>query len=371
MKIESFAFGSFIVAVVLLFSSTVYGQASGYNPAFNAEGMKLAQVPSGHVPGKDNGPGLGLHNTGEDCGICHTPNGKAGNYVFTVGGTIYQDREARNPLKGAEVILQDYSGKVISMTTNELGNFWTYATIASNPYTIASHGNTETLYSLNANGSVKPADASDPRTWQYKAWVKNPDGTVVSMITVAPIGGATKGSTLRMGCSMHHSPFGSTGAVWSSRTSTLASYPSTSPSFKKDILPIFLSKCAPCHVPGKKATRLVTASDVMTISSPDKPVSLINGAVTSIDYSNGRDFTSYDGSFVTIGTGATAVTITKPGIKDLSLIFQANPDASPLLVKTKIQPNIKVVHGGGSFWTSDDPDYKAIRQWIAEGARNN
>lgn len=371
MKIESWAFGTFIVVFFLLFSTSVYGQVSGYNPAFNADGMKMAPVPSGHVPGKDNGPGLGLHNSGEDCGICHTPNGKAGNYVFTVGGTIYEDREARNPLKGAEVILQDYSGKVISMTTNELGNFWTYVSIASNPYSIASHGNTEFLYSLNAIGSVKPADASDPRTWQYKAWVKNPDGTVVSMMTIAPIGGATKGSSLRMGCSMHHSAFGSTGALWASRTSTLATYPSTSLSFKKHILPIFLSKCASCHVPGNKMTRLVTASDVMTISTPDRPLSLINGAVTSIDFSNGRDFTSYDGSAVTIGTGAAAVTITKPGIKDLSINFQSNPDASPLLVKTKIQPGSKVVHGGGSFWTQEDLDYKAIRQWILEGARNN
>lgn len=28
-------------------------------------------------------------------------------------------------------------------------------------------------------------------------------------------------------------------------------------------------------------------------------------------------------------------------------------------------------HAGGGHWTEDDADYKAIRQWIAEGGRNN
>ena len=52
-------------------------------------------APAGHRPGKDNGPGTGTHNAGEDCGICHTPGGKAGNFLFTLGGTVYEDRAAR------------------------------------------------------------------------------------------------------------------------------------------------------------------------------------------------------------------------------------------------------------------------------------
>ncbi len=119
--------------------SFLYGEAVTYNPSFNAEGMKYLAAPTSHVPGKDNGAGIGLHNAGEDCGMCHTPNGKAGNYAFTIGGTIYEDRAARRTLKGAEVILQDISGKVISMTTNEAGNFWTYTPIAGNPYSVSSH----------------------------------------------------------------------------------------------------------------------------------------------------------------------------------------------------------------------------------------
>ncbi len=358
---------SLIGLITLASIGFLYAQTLTYNAAFNPEGMKLAPAPTGHVPGKDNGAGEGLHNSGEDCGICHTPNGKAGNYVFTVGGTIYEDRAARRPLKGAEVILQDYSGKVISMTTNEAGNFWTFAPITGNPYAIASHGDTELIYAVQPDGSVSPADPVDSRTWQYKAWVKNLDGTIRHMVTIAPVGGATKGSTVRMGCNMHHSAFGSTGAAWASRKSSLAGYPAVSLSFKKHILPIFRSKCAPCHVPGSRMTRLVTISDVSTASTNTANIGLTNSAVTSIDYSSGRDFQSYDGSTVVSGTE----TFTKLGIKDLTLPYQSDPDSSPVLAKTKMQPDGVAIHAGGTFWTPDDADYKAIRQWIAEGAPNN
>ena len=274
----------------------LYAQTLTFDSSnFNADARKLQPAPTGHTVGKDSGPGVGLHNSGEDCGICHTPNGKAGNYVFTIAGTIYEDRAARRPLKGAEVILQDYAGKVFSMTTNEAGNFWTYKDMASNPYTIANHGVTDFLYTVNADGSVTPANSSDPRSWQYKAWVRNPDGAIRQMVTIAPVGGATLGSSLRMSCNMHHSPFGSTGAAWASRKNTLAAYPASSLSFRKHVLPIFVGKCAPCHVPGAKATRLVTISDLYT-QNTFTYLPLTNTAVTTIDYSNGQDFTSYSGS---------------------------------------------------------------------------
>lgn len=32
---------------------------------------------------------------------------------------------------------------------------------------------------------------------------------------------------------------------------------------------------------------------------------------------------------------------------------------------------VPVIHAGGEFWTQNDADYKAIRQWIAEGASRN
>src|SRR3989338_5687400 len=204
---------------------------------FNPRDRQLQPIPKGHIPGKDNSTKTGeygTHNAGEDCGICHTPNGKSPNYVFTMAGTLYEDKAGRRPLAGGEVILQDKDGNVISMTSNEVGNFWTYAPLAGHPYAVAASTPLKKLYTENPDGTVAtPADPNDTRTWLYKTWVKNGDH-VVHMATVAPVGGTSDG-TSRMGCSMHHSPFGSRGALWTSRNDTLSSFPQAGLSFKKHI----------------------------------------------------------------------------------------------------------------------------------------
>ncbi len=83
------------------------------------------------------------------------------------------------------------------------------------------------------------------------------------------------------------------------------------------------------------------------------------------------DFQSYDGSTVAALVSGVTTTITKTGIKALTLPYQSNPDASPVLTKALIQPAGVCIHPGGTFWTADDTDYKAIRAWISEGAQNN
>lgn len=336
-----------LVFCTLLAGAGIYHAAGADYDAtnFSAGGRKLQPVPAGHSPGKDNGPGAGTHNAGEDCGICHRPNGKASNHVFAIAGTFYEDRAARKPLKGGEVILQDVEGKVISMTSNEVGNFWTHSPIGSNPRAVASHGGTiEKLYSYDANSNLVPANPADTRTWQYKAWVKSGD-QMKRMVTIAPVGGATD-ATSRMSCNMHHAGLGSRGGLWASGKNTLPTYPSTDLSFKKHILPVFRNKCVPCHIPGNTMTRLTTESDLATPS-------------TSIDYSNGLDLTSYSGSVVN--------GIVKKGIRDVTLPYRADPDLSPALA----MPGSALVHPGGKFWTAEDADYKAIKRWIAEGSQNN
>jgi hypothetical protein len=319
---------------------------------FSADGRKWQPVPTGHIPGKDNGAGRGTHNAGEDCGICHRPDGKA-PVIFTIAGTVYEDRAGRKPLQGGEIIVQDREGHVISVTSNEVGNFWTQAPISSNPYAIASHGGvTHTLYYTDELG-FHPADPDDTRTWQYKAWVKS-GNHVRHMVTIAPIGGSTDPAS-RMSCNMHHAAMGSRGGLWGMGKSTLASYPPARLSFKKHILPIFRNKCVPCHIPGATLTRLVTQSDL----EGDPP--------TQIDHSKSLDLISYDGSSVTSG-GATWA---KRGIRDMTAGYEDNPDASPVLAKTRRQADGSVIHGGGAFWSATDPDYRAIRKWIAEGAQDN
>ena len=273
--------------------------------------------------------------------------------VFTASGTLYEDRAGRRPLKGGEVILQDVAGNVISMTSNAAGNFWTFAPMASNPFAVASHGGmTDFLYSYDADGTFHPADPADSRSWQYKGWVKSGDH-VRTMVTIAPIGGATDPSS-RMSCSMHHAPMGSRGALWGTGKSTLAAYPPSRLSFAKHVLPIFRNKCAPCHIPGETLTRMATKSDTETPS-------------TMLDHSGSLDLTSYGGSTVVVKGRTWA----KRGVVDLTQGNRRDPDASPVLVMTRRQPGGVVIHPGGAFWTPDDADYKALRKWIAEGALEN
>jgi hypothetical protein len=341
------------ICMIFILCFTIGAIAAGYDSSnFSSEGRKLQPAPSGHIPGKDNGPGKGTHNAGEECGACHRPNGKA-PIVFTMSGTLYEDRAGRKPLKSGEIILQDINGNVISMTSNEVGNFWTFTPIASNPYAVASHGGTtHPLYHFDDMG-FHPADPNDARTWQYKAWVKSGDH-IRPMVTVAPAGGATDPNS-RMSCNMHHASMGSRGALWGTGKSTLASYPPSQLSFKKHVLPIFRNKCVPCHIPGETWTRLVTQSDFE------------GNPLTKIDYSNSLDFTSYNGSSITVNNTPWL----KRGIKDMTVDFRSNPDSSPVLLKTIKQQNSSVIHAGGAFWSALDADYKALRKWIAEGAQNN
>ncbi len=329
--------------VVILFVSLAF--AAGFDSSnFSSDGRKFQPVPSGHVRGKDNGPGKGMHNGGEECGACHRPDGKA-PVVFTISGTLYEDRAGRKPLRGGEIILRDINNNVVSMTSNRVGNFWTFAPIASNPYAVASHGGmTDLLY---------PADPNDARSWQYKAWVKY-GNRVRPMVTIVPVGGASDPNS-RMSCSMHHGYMGSRGALWVSGESTLPNYSRSNLSFKKHVLPIFRNKCVPCHIPGETWTRLVTQSDVD------------GNPITKIDHSHALDLTSYRGSSVVVNN----VMWTKRGIRDMTLGYQGNPDDSPVLSKTKKQQSGSVIHAGGGFWSSLDADYRAIKQWIAEGAWDN
>ena len=58
----------------LIATFAAVGPATAFDETdFNADGRKHQPVPTGHVRGKDQGAGAGLHNTGEDCGTCHTP----------------------------------------------------------------------------------------------------------------------------------------------------------------------------------------------------------------------------------------------------------------------------------------------------------
>jgi hypothetical protein len=281
-----------------------------------------------------------------------------------VAGTLYRDRSGRSVLKGGEVIMEDREGNVISMTSNQAGNFWTTTPVASDPYTVATfHGHEPfaALYEEDDDGNlIQPADSADPRTWKYKTWVRK-GRFVRPMVSIAGVGGGSA-TTTRMSCNMHHGGVAHrSGALWVGKGRTLPSYPESELSYRKHIYPILRSNCSPCHIPGRTTTSMNTKSDHKDPSS-------------ALDYSGGLDLMTYEGStveaplyhpeirYVIIGYEA----ISKAGV--LSVVETDDPDASLLLRKTVAggEP-----HGGGAFWTERSSDYVALWQWIAEGALKN
>lgn len=316
--------------LVLVGGGALAAGAAWNSGNFTMDGRKWQPGPSGHVPGKDNPAAAmdGSHHPADDCGICHAPAasetavyqpiGRA--RVFTIAGTLYDARAARAAVSGAELVLQDYGGNVLSVTTNDLGNFWTEAPMTGDPSVPA----------------VNPSDA-----WRYKAWIKA-DGGERPMMTMPAVGGMT---VPRMSCNMHHVTNGTLGGAWASPRGTLRSYPAQGLSYRKHVFPILRSKCGPCHVPGP---------------------TLASQAGETFDYGAGLDLLDHGGSRVEVqdSTGATTV-YDKRGIA--TVVNTANPAAS--LVFAKTLPG--GTHGGGVFWDEASPDYRALRQWIAEGAQDN
>jgi len=358
--------------VMLALSAVCVGAATGIFTKNNFTSMQRAwqPVPSGHAAGKDNGTGSGSHHQGEDCGICHRPGAKGQAYDFAMAGTFYSDRLGRGFAPGGEVILEDYDGNIISMTANSAGNFWSAVRPSSYPYAVSTyhgHGPFVPLYQLYTSGSLKgtlktPADPNDSITWKYKAWVKS-GKAATPMMSVAGVGGGT--TAPRMSCNMHHAGMGSRGGLWTGQDSTLRSYPSAGLSYKKHIFPILRSKCAPCHIPGATHTGLGGKPEY------DHEMDRSTG-IPVLEFSDGLDLMTYEGSNVSSpvydpvsGAVVGNEMVTKMGIR--ASIDLANPSASMLLVKTTGVTS----HGGGVFWDTGNPDYVAIRQWVAEGALKN
>lgn len=306
----------FILPVLLVSAGVVWASLEIWDSTnFTMEERKWQLPPDDLVVGAHNGDGDGSHHPTDDCGICHASNGIANTMPLTLSATIYESRAARYPLAGAEVVYQDYEGNYYSMTANDLGIMFSEEPMV---------------------GDDSQGDPDNPFSWRYKAWVRAGDG-VRPMITMPYVGGMM---VPRMSCNMHHVLSGTLGGLWAMPVSTLRSYPEQDMSYQKHIFPILRSKCGPCHIPGE------TVAD---------------RAGETFDYGAGLDLLTYAGSVVAVGS----TVYDKDGIG--TIVNTMNPDASVLFAKTVYGST----HGGGSFWSSTDPDYKALRQWIAEGALDN
>lgn len=351
------------VILVAVCCTAAFATIYNYNESnFSAGGREFQPIPEGQIPGQDDTAGKGMHHIGEDCGRCHRIGGRAESHLWSMSGTIYSNRSAAAPLKGAEIVMQDYEGNVISMTSNRAGNFWTKAEVASDPYTVSTvHGHEPLtpLYTLNPDGTLNtPADPNDPRTWHYKTWVRK-GRSVRPMLTIGGVGGNAVMN--RMTCNMHHAGMGSRGALWVSAAPTLPSYPAAGLDYRKHIYPILRSKCSPCHIPGSTVTSRNTRSDYDGTPFP------------AVDYSGGLDLMTYEGSEVQVpvydatdGHVIGTQMIKKVGVLSVVNTTSSEAEQSKLLLKTV---NGGLPHAGGVFWDRRSLDYIALRQWVAEGAQ--
>jgi hypothetical protein len=71
----------------------------------------------------DNSPTM---DPGSDCLSCHSPGGRA-HRAYSVAGTVFAqpDSPEFDGVAGANVVVTDANGRIVTMTTNAAGNFYT------------------------------------------------------------------------------------------------------------------------------------------------------------------------------------------------------------------------------------------------------
>ncbi len=114
-------------------------------------------------------------------------------------------------------------------------------------------------------------------------------------------------------------------------------------------MPILKNKCnKACHIPGSYG------SSGPTTTYPRSGSTGYTGV--SFDYSGGLDLTSYKKD-----------TASAKGIQDV--VDTANPADSALLTHPLLEDTSN--SACGDWWSKKSAEYKAVKQWIAEGAKNN
>ena len=91
-------------------------------------------LPLAETSFDERGP---LMQAGQNCMSCHIMGGEAAGKLWTAAGTVYPaaDSDYRDGVAGASIILTDAMGKVVTLTSNEVGNFYTAEPLAF-PYRV-------------------------------------------------------------------------------------------------------------------------------------------------------------------------------------------------------------------------------------------
>lgn len=101
-----------VVPALVLAASAASCMDPVHSDAVDALGPEAAGVPEGPT-----------HRPGQPCTVCHGGSGP-GSPEFSVAGTVYVTRDARDPAIGADVVLTDARGASRTFRTNEVGTFY-------------------------------------------------------------------------------------------------------------------------------------------------------------------------------------------------------------------------------------------------------
>ncbi|HHT9107250.1 MAG TPA: carboxypeptidase-like regulatory domain-containing protein [Candidatus Wunengus sp. YC63] len=99
----------------------------------------------------------GSHNAGRNCltSGCHSGSGEE---RFSIGGTIYTDADGTDARVGAKIKVIDTNGSTATLTSNQIGNFYTEKSMTA-PFTItASYQGREVEMPTEASGGGCNAD---------------------------------------------------------------------------------------------------------------------------------------------------------------------------------------------------------------------
>jgi hypothetical protein len=130
--------------------------------------------------GQRNGP---FHRAGQPCLLCHGGGGLGSPRQFSVAGTVFQRASDTQGLGGAVVSLRSAGGDSISLTTNEVGNFYidvgSWTPVYPMGVTVTSQGTTAVMQTLvGRDGSCAGChhDPAGPDSAGHVFFINDVDG---------------------------------------------------------------------------------------------------------------------------------------------------------------------------------------------------
>jgi hypothetical protein len=113
--------------------------------------------------------GTGYHNPGQGCltAGCHR---QGSGPEFTIGGTLYVDRDGNAPVAGATIVVIDGDGQELELVTADNGNFYTNLPVRMPLYLRASKCPSDiAMVSLAQSGDCNSGSCHGPQ--QNRVWV--------------------------------------------------------------------------------------------------------------------------------------------------------------------------------------------------------